>query len=190
LVSPEYVACSECVPAEGTMNVPVAVAGDPDTTVPTTSVVPSNVKVTVPVGSVVRVAEGLMVAVTCSEPPMVGVVVAGVTVSVVEVLASVMVSVFEVAAANMVSPLYVACSVCVPVLGIVMEALADSGLLPDSDWVLWTTPSSEKDMVPLEGSHAQEKVLGIVAVTSKVLPETGVVVGAVKTSVVVSLAMV
>jgi hypothetical protein len=98
LVSPEYVACKECVPADGTMKVPVAVAGDPDTTVPTTSVVPSNVKVTVPVGSVVKVAEGLMVAVTSSEPPMVGVVVAGVTVSVVDVLAIVMVSAFEVAA--------------------------------------------------------------------------------------------
>jgi hypothetical protein len=49
---------------------------------------------------VVKVAEGLMVAVTSSEPPMVGAVVAGVTVSVVDVLAIVMVSAFEVAAAK------------------------------------------------------------------------------------------
>jgi hypothetical protein len=76
------------------------------------------------------------------------------------------------------------------VLGVVMDALADSGLLPDRGWVLWTTPSNKKDMVPLEGSHAQEKLLGMVAVSSKELPATGVVVGAVKTKVVVSWAMV
>jgi hypothetical protein len=83
-------------------NVPDAVAGEADMTVPVVLVVPSNVKVTVPVGNVVNVVEveGVMVAVDSSESPTVGAVVDGDTTIVVDVFAVVMVTAFEVAVAK------------------------------------------------------------------------------------------
>jgi hypothetical protein len=49
-VSPLYVACKLCVPAEGTVNVTLAVEGVPWVTVSVPTVTPSSVNVTVPEG--------------------------------------------------------------------------------------------------------------------------------------------
>jgi hypothetical protein len=68
-------------------------------------VTPSTVKVTVPEGIVEPNDEGVMVAVTGRVLPSAGVVVAGVTTSVVGVLATVMFTVGETELLKLVSPL-------------------------------------------------------------------------------------
>jgi hypothetical protein len=73
------------------------VAVVPDTTLCTPCVTPSSVNVTVPVGRVELGNVTPTVAVTCSELPADGVVVAGFTTSVVGVFATVMLTVFEFA---------------------------------------------------------------------------------------------
>jgi hypothetical protein len=71
-----------CEPIDGVVTVSVAVEGDPETAevVPTT--VPSTKKLTVPVAEVPLEDGGVMVAVSCSVLPALGVVVAGVTTTV------------------------------------------------------------------------------------------------------------
>ena len=77
----------------------VAVAGEPGTTFPATTAVPSSVKLTVPVGSADPYVEAETVAVTCNELPAVGEVVTGLIATVVEILATVTVTAGELAAA-------------------------------------------------------------------------------------------
>jgi hypothetical protein len=104
-VSPLYVATSECVPAVRLLIVTVAVEGDPATTDCTPALTPSSVNVTFPVGCVDPAAEGVMVAVTCTEFPAVGVVDDGVTTVVVGVFATVMFTDGEVELRKFESPL-------------------------------------------------------------------------------------
>jgi hypothetical protein len=70
----------------------VAVEGEPETIAEVPTLVPSNVKTTVPVGSEVPGAVAVRVAVTTRAVPPAGAVVAGVTSSVVGLLATVMVA--------------------------------------------------------------------------------------------------
>ncbi|HUW12153.1 MAG TPA: hypothetical protein VM537_20675, partial [Anaerolineae bacterium] len=72
------------------MKVSEAVAGEPEVTVAVPCETPSSRKVTVPLGGVESVVEGLTLAVTWSELPAVGVVVDGMMLRVVVVLATVM----------------------------------------------------------------------------------------------------
>jgi hypothetical protein len=81
LLSPLYVAWMACVPVDGDVIVAIAVA--PPDRVPVATVVPSNVNVTVPVAVSVLAVCDAKVAVTNIVEFAVGVVVAGVAVSVV-----------------------------------------------------------------------------------------------------------
>jgi hypothetical protein len=84
LLSPAYVACKLCVPVAGTVMVTLAVVPPVSGALPTAP--PSSVKLTVPVGTVLPESLAVKVAVTSSELPPRGVVVAGVTASVVDPL--------------------------------------------------------------------------------------------------------
>ena len=81
-----------CVPVAGVVMLMVAVVPE---TLALPTVAPSRLKVMVPVGTTLP-NDPPMVAVTCKELPAVGVVVAGLTVSVVAPLATVRVTWVEV----------------------------------------------------------------------------------------------
>ena len=82
-----------------------AVVGEPETTFSTPALVPSTVKVTVPLGGVVPTVAGVMVAVTRTEAPAVGVDVDALSAVVVWILEMVMVTEDEVALRKLASPL-------------------------------------------------------------------------------------
>ena len=83
----------------------LAVDGLPGVTDWMLVVTPSTVKVMVPDGSVVPIDEGEMVAVTGKVAPRAGVVVDGVTTSVLGVRATVMLTVVETEPLKLLSPL-------------------------------------------------------------------------------------
>jgi len=161
--------------------VKTAVDGVPGTTVAVPTATPSTVKVTVPDGGEELGLLDETVAVTCSELPGAGVVVAGVSTSVVEALATISVTEAATELLKFESPLYEACSVCVPVVSPVIVIVA---VVPDTTfWTPCVTPSSVNVTVPV-GRVELGYVTPRVAVTCNELPAEGVVVAGVTTSVV------
>src|SRR5271166_6629524 len=100
-----------CVPGDTDGMVMLAVEGEPATTGEVPMLVPSSVNVTVPDGCVEPVVVEVIVAETSSELPGAGVVVAGLTTSVVGALATISVTVSAVELPKLASPLYEAPSV-------------------------------------------------------------------------------